>query len=107
MSDVAIIDQSGLIKVVDNTIKPIKGDNPAYRARIALALPLGGWLFAPTAGHSLNQFKTVKASPSNVENFQKAARLYLDPYGPQVVSRYLARGVEALTVDVSKETIYG
>jgi len=107
MSNIAIIDPNGLIEVTPGTIKAIKGDNPAYRARIAIALPLNTWLYALGSGHQLNQFKNVKASQSNLQNFQKVATLYLKPYGAVVTDTYLARGVEGLTLQVDQETIYG
>lgn len=107
MSKVSVIDSHGLIVRQPNSLQPVKADNPAYRARIALALPQGAWLYAPTAGHTLDQFKKAKTTDASRENFGKIAKLYLAPYGAQVTSIYLARGIEALTVTVSKETIFG
>lgn len=107
MSAVSVIDSNGLIVVTPGTVQAVRVDNPAYRARIALALPVGAWLCAPSAGHSLDQFKNVKASDSNRENYMKSAKKYLAPYGPDVISRFIERGVEGLTIQVSQETIYG
>jgi hypothetical protein len=71
MSTISIIDENGLIEVIPGTVQAIKGDNPAYRARIALALPLGAWLYAMEEGHTLNQYSNVKASQSNFQNWKR------------------------------------
>lgn len=107
MSAVEIIDQDGVIEVVPGTIQAITGDNPAYRARIALALGQGTWLYALSQGHQLNLYNNVKASQSNFQNWQKAVIQYLKPYGAIATDVFLARGVEALTTQVNQETIYG
>lgn len=107
MSEVQVIDPNGFVEVIPGTVKPIKGDNPAYRARIALALPVNTWLYAPGSGHNLKQFDIAKASDSNKENFIKSVKLYLAPYGPSVISRYIARGLAGITTEVTKQTIYG
>jgi hypothetical protein len=107
MSEISIIDQNGVIEVIPGTIQAIKGDNPAYRARIALALGQGTWLYALSSGHQLNQFNNVKASQSNFQNWQKSAIQYLKPYGAIATDVFLARGVEGLTTQVNQETIYG
>lgn len=107
MSNVDIIDSDGIIEMVPGTLQPVAADNPAYRARIAMALPINSWLYALTSGHQLKQFEDVKASQSNFQNYKKAVILYLKPYGPSVTDTFLARGVEGLTIQVNQETIYG
>ena len=98
-----IIDENGTIELLDGTLKPIESVDPVYKARNALGLPLGEWLYAPDTGHNLNAYKTVKATPAKMEEFTKAVRLYLAPYGDQIVSRYLNRGQISLSLDITKD----
>ena len=105
MSKMTIIDENGFFKVDPGTLKTIESNHPAYKARIALALPRGDWLYAPTKGHDLKPYQNAKASKPKIEEFQKSVKLYLAPYGPDVVSRFTARGSLSLQVLITKETI--
>jgi hypothetical protein len=107
MSKMSVIDENGLFKVEPGTLKTVDEAHPVWKARIALALPKGQWLFAPTKGHDLVTYQTVKESATKVEEFQKSVRLYLAPYGPEVVSRFTARGSLTLQLKITKETLNG
>lgn len=98
-----IIDESGAIELLAGTLKPVESKDPVYKARNALDLPLGEWLYAPKAGHNLNAYKSVKATPAKMEEFTKAVKLYLAPYGDEVTSRYLTRGQISLSLDITKD----
>lgn len=98
-----IIDEDGLIQLEDQTLKTVESKDPVYKARNALGLPYGSWLYAPTTGHNLEAYKTAKATPAKMEEFTKAVRLYLAPYGDKVTSRYLSRGQISLSLDITKD----
>lgn len=102
-----VIDEQGKFKVEDGTLKGVDSPHPVWKARIALALPQGEWLHAPLKGHNLNVYKQAKASKEKVEEFQKSVNLYLTPYGPEVLSRFIARGSLSLQVMITKETLNG
>ena len=107
MRTMTIIDENGRFKLLPGTLKTVEGDNPAYRARIALALSKGSWMFAPAEGHNLDQYARAKATDQNKLAFQKEAELYLRPYGPEVVARLSSRGTLILEETVTKESISG
>jgi hypothetical protein len=98
-----IVDSDGNFEVEPGTLKPIVSTNPVYGARMALGLPQGEWLYAPAdVGHTLSNYKRVKATPAKTEEFQKAVKLYLAPYGDDVISRYLTRGNIILDLNITK-----
>ena len=97
-----VVNEAGEFQVEDGTLKPVVSNNPVYGARMALGLPLGEWLFAPTQGHTLANYRNVKATPAKIEEFQKAVKLYLAPYGDEVISRYLQRGQIDLNLNITK-----
>lgn len=98
-----IIDEDGLIQLESQTLKPVDSKDPVYKARNALGLPYGSWLYAPTTGHNLEAYKNAKATQSKLEEFTKSLKLYLAPYGDQVTSRYLQRGKINLALDITKD----
>lgn len=100
-----VVDENGLFLTKPGTLNVIELDNPVYRARIAIALPINRWLYAPASGHTLDQYKNVKASAVNQDLFEKSLRLYLSPYGPDVVGRFTSRGNSQLQIVVTKETL--
>jgi hypothetical protein len=102
-----IIDEKGEFTLQPGTLLPKEDDNPAFRARIALALPLNSWLYAPANGHTLDDFKRARATPENVIAFEKEAKLYLSAYGPAVSSRFISRGQTQIGFVVTKETLFG
>jgi hypothetical protein len=102
-----IVDGNGNFALVPGTLKPIESTNPVYNARIALALPVGSWLYAPKSGHQLAIYDTIKATPANQDAYQKSLELYLKPYGPEVLARITGRGMEQLQELITKETISG
>lgn len=97
MSKMPIIDGSGNYVTTNGSLSPKQSTHPAFKARVAIALPLGEWLYAPTSGHSLKPYLKQKATPDKVQEFQKSARLYLKPYGPTVTDVFIGRG--ALEID--------
>lgn len=107
MSYMPVVDSDGNFEVDSGTLSPILDNNPAYKARIAVGLPIGSWLHAPASGHDLDTYKKQKATESKIIEFQKALVLYLQPYGPQIADRFAARGTIGLRVRVTKETISG
>ena len=107
MSAMSIVDENGQFAVLPGTLKTIESNHPIYKARIAIALDQGAWLYAPTKGHTLNTYKLKKASPETVESFQKEAKLYLAPYGPIVVQQMISRGTVGVKFLITKETLNG
>lgn len=85
----------------------VLGDNPVYRARIAMALPVNSWPYAPTSGHQLAQYSQVHQSQANIDSYEKSLKLYLAPYGPKATSEIIKRGIVELQFDLTKETING
>jgi len=102
-----IIDENGEFSLEVGTLNPITSDHPVFKARIALGLPLGEWLYAPTNGHQLEQYRRAHASDAKKEEFLKNVKLYLKPYGPEVIARYTARGALSLNLKITKETLNG
>lgn len=107
MSKMSVIDEHGNFKVESHSLKTIEEAHPVWKARIAIALPKGEWLYAPTKGHDLAIYQTQKETPAKVEEFQKNVRLYLAPYGPDITSRFISRGRLSLQVLITKETLNG
>ena len=107
MSKMMIVDGDGKIAVADNTLNPVLSDHPVFKARNALALPQGDWLYAPKSGHALKPYSRRHATPTVVEEFQKVVRLYLAPYGPEVTNRFITRGALSLQLNITKETVSG
>lgn len=103
MSSMPIIDENGQIKVEAGTLQVIQSEHPVYKARNAIALPQGSWLYAPESGHDLDQYKQKKGSLSNAEEFQKSALLYLKPYGAEVAGRLIKRGEASFNIEISRE----
>lgn len=102
-----IVDENGKFKVLEGTLKTVENIHPVYKARIALALPKGAWLHAPDSGHELSIYAQSKATPEKVEEFQKSAKLYLTPYGPQVTNVFVNRGLLSLQINITRETLGG
>ena len=102
-----IIDENGLIVVENGSLKASESNHPVFKARNAIALPKGGWLYAPENGHELTQFDTAKATSSKAEEFEKTALLYLQKYGPEVAAKLIKRGEAAFSFNITKETING
>jgi hypothetical protein len=102
-----IVDENGNYKLVDGSLKPVTSEHPVHKARIALGLPIGEWLFAPTVGHDLKQYKNVKASESMKSEFQKSVALYLKDFGPDVVSVFTDRGVLTEKLEIREDALNG
>lgn len=107
MSKMAIVDENGKYKTEDGSLKVVQSEHPVHKARVAIALDKGAWLYAPANGHSLGVYTTQRATQQKVEEFQKMAKLYLAPYGPQVVGRFIKRGELSLEINITRETING
>jgi hypothetical protein len=104
---VKIVDDKGNYALSEGTLLPLTSDNPVYKARIALALPVGKWLYAPAVGHTLDVYRTRKASSATVEEFQKTLKFYLQPYGPVVTNTFVTRGTLKQSINITKETLNG
>lgn len=107
MSSMPIVDENGLIALEENSLEPKESAHPVWKARNALALPKGGWLYAPNEGHELEPFTRAKATQANAEEFEKTALLYLQEYGPEVASKLIKRGEAAFSIEITKETLNG
>lgn len=107
MSKMAVVDELGRFLVDEGTLKVMESAHPVYKARIAIALDKGAWLHAPTKGHELAVYAQRRASVSKLEEFEKSAKLYLAPYGPEVVERMIRRGQLSFNLNITKETING
>lgn len=102
------VNEDGMIKRDGATLKLLVDEHPVWKARNALALGVGEWLYAPQRGHTFAQFKNVHASEDKIEEFQKVVRQYLVPYGPEITERYIERGQVGLSINITRETLnYG
>lgn len=107
MSKMLIVDKDGFIVTDAGTLKPTESEHPVWKARNAVALDKGGWLYAPEKGHELKIYSQKKQTLDKAEEFQKAAVLYLQPYGPDVVSRLIKRGEASFNINITRETVNG
>lgn len=99
-----IVDQFGQFQLLNDSLKPAESEAPIYRARVAMALPKGKWLYGPEQGHELDAYKRVKMTDAKREEFQKMLTSYLDPYGPDVVDRLVKRGEFQIQLQVQGES---
>ena len=107
MSKMFIVDKDGFITTDQGTLKPTESAHPVWKARNAIALDKGSWLYAPEKGHELGIYANKKQTSDKAEEFQKAAVLYLQPYGPDVISRLIKSGEASFNIDITRETING
>lgn len=101
-----IVDETGRYKT-DGSLQPEQSVHPVWKARNEIALPKGKWLYGGDDGHELDQYTRAKGTIDKAEEFQKAATLYLEPYGPQVTSRLLKPGTAKFSIDITRETVNG
>ncbi len=107
MSKMPIVNSLGLIEVVNNSLTASESEHPVWKARNAIALEKGKWLYAPEKGHELGVYARDKQTPEKAEEFAKSAALYLKGYGPQVVETLVSRGAAEFKINITKETING
>jgi hypothetical protein len=107
MSAMDTVDENGRINVTDGSLTPIESDHPVWKARNALALGQGQWLYAPLNGHDLAKYENVKATESKIQEFEKTVQFYLQSYGPQVQDRFAKRGALSIKTLITRETISG
>lgn len=102
-----IVDEEGNYALDPGTLRPLTSNHPVYKARIALGLPIGEWLFAPTTGHDLNNYQRAQASNKKTLEFQKSVALYLKDFGPEVVNVFTARGVFTESLEIAEGALNG
>jgi hypothetical protein len=102
-----VIDQNGRYAYVAGTKVPQTSDHPVYKARVALALPQGSWLYSPTSGHQLARFARVKETQAKIDEFQKELVHYLSKYPAVAKDRLVARGSVTLSLEIKQEVLNG
>jgi hypothetical protein len=107
MSAMDTIDENGKIRVDEGSMQPIQSEHPVWKARNALALGKGKWLYAPNNGHDLAVYERAKATDSKIQEFEKTVVFYLDSYGPEVTSRFTGRGKLSIQALITRETLGG
>ena len=101
----SIVNEDGLIATEPNTLKPRQDAHPVWKARNAIALSKGKWLYAPDKGHDLDQYANQKCTIDKIDEFEKSVRFYLSPYGPEITDRIINRGTLGLSINITKETL--
>lgn len=107
MSNMRIIDENGNYEREGTTLKPKVSNHPVHKARVAVALGQGSWLYFPDEGHGLAVYAQAKASDMRKDEFEKVLKLYLQKYGAETVDRFIKRGILSLRLNITKETING
>jgi hypothetical protein len=97
-----VINQNGQYAFQPGTKLPLTATHPVYRARVAIALPQGAWLYAPAAGHHLSRFARVKQTQAQVDAFQKELLQYLSVYPAHQISRLIAREGVSLNLEIAE-----
>lgn len=101
-----IVDSNGeYLRDQDDRLRT--SDYSAHRARVELGLQKGSWLHAPSRGHDLKKYNTVKKTPVEQEDFEKHVTGYLKKYSPDVVSRLYDRSQFNLKLDINEDNING
>lgn len=101
-----IVDKNGeYLRDQDGRLRT--SDYSAHRARVELGLPVSSWLHAPTNGHNLKKYNTVKKTPVEQEDFEKHIVGYLKKYSPDVVSRLYDRSQLLLKLNIIEDESNG
>lgn len=97
-----VIDANGEYELMPGNKKPKTSEHPVYQARIEIALPVGGWLFAPNDGHNLARFSRAANTAHKREEFQKELSLYLKKYGPVVTDLLVGRNAVEIDMTIAQ-----
>ncbi|MFV8250253.1 hypothetical protein [Bdellovibrio bacteriovorus] len=102
-----IINSEGEYEKIPGTQSLKKSNHPVYKARIDIALGVGTWVCAPTAGNNLGRFARARQTEEKVQEFQKEVAHCLKVYGPETVGVFTARGALTLDLKIAKDALNG
>lgn len=100
-----IVDADGFYLYEPGTKTLQNSTHPAWQARLALGLPIGAWVCRPDQGHTLESFKNVKETASNIQAYEKELNHYLQAFGPDVQETLGTRGAVDFQGNISSTAL--